>query len=378
MAIIVRLVWISILLCGSLMAQDDISADGEGLGSNREEALLGAKRNAIEKGIGTILISQTEIENFMTKRDQIITKTVGAVKNYEITAETKTSDNLIKINIKAILSRTAVHADLAAAQILIESMNKPRIMILVAEDNMSSADQGSNAAEIALTGFLKDPYDFDLIDVSVASTIKASQQKMAMLANDAAAAAQLGTQYGAEVLITGKAISRKAEGMSAQLGGMISAQADVTLKAINCSNAKIIGSSDAHAARVHINPSTAGSQAIAKASTIAAQKLLDAIMKDWQNQSNNGIGLSVTIANVATFKVKKDVIICLESIMGVSAVRERSWDAAGKQLIIDIQYKGNASGFCDKADGRKMKSGTGSVSVSGIEGSRVNLIAQVL
>jgi len=42
-------------------------AEGSGEGANAEEALIAAKRNAIEKGIGTILLSQTEIENFPGK-----------------------------------------------------------------------------------------------------------------------------------------------------------------------------------------------------------------------------------------------------------------------------------------------------------------------
>jgi len=48
-----------------VFSQDDnITAEGSGEGISAEEALLAAKRDAIEKGIGIILLSQTEIENF--------------------------------------------------------------------------------------------------------------------------------------------------------------------------------------------------------------------------------------------------------------------------------------------------------------------------
>lgn len=106
-------------------AQEDITAEGVGLGANHDEALLAAKRDAIEKGIGMILISQTEIENFMLKKDLVITKTVGAVKTFQIISEAKEADGMIKIKIKASLSKSAMKEDLAAFQVLIESMDKP-------------------------------------------------------------------------------------------------------------------------------------------------------------------------------------------------------------------------------------------------------------
>ena len=70
-------------------AQEDLIVEGSGESVNRDEALMAAKRDAIEKGIGTILLSQTEVENFMVKRDMIVTKTIGAVKKYDIISNQK-------------------------------------------------------------------------------------------------------------------------------------------------------------------------------------------------------------------------------------------------------------------------------------------------
>ena len=123
------------LLSGTLSAQDNFIAEGTGLGANRDEALMGAKRDAIEKGIGMVLLSQSEIENFQLKRDIVVTKTIGAVSKYDIISESRTSDGLIEIKIKAQLSKSAMRQDLAAFNILIESMDKPRVMVLIDENN---------------------------------------------------------------------------------------------------------------------------------------------------------------------------------------------------------------------------------------------------
>ena len=361
-----------------VFAQDALTAEGTGIGANHDEALMAAKRDAVEKGIGMVLLSQTEIENFQLKRDIVVTKTIGTVSSYEIISETRTGDGLIEIKIKAKLSRSAMRQDLAAFNILIESMDKPRVMVLIDENNIGTSEPTNQSAETAILAFLKDPYDFDLVDRNMAASIKSSKQKMAEMNGNPTAAAAIGLKNGAEVLVTGTATSRVAEGMSQNLGGMVSVQADVTLKAINCNTGAIIGSASEHAAKVHISPQTAGNQAIAKAAEKAAGKLLDMIIKGWQNQVNNGLSITVTINEVKQFRQKNAVIATLTGMPGVTAVRERSWDGTSAQLRIDVVYKGNTGGFCSKVDGYKMKTGGGSLAVTGVNGQNVILVAQAM
>jgi len=180
---------------------EEIVAEGSGIGANKQEALMAAKRDAIEKGIGMILLSQTEVENFMVKRDQIITKTIGAVKSYEVLKEAAASDGSYEMRIKAVLSRQTMRDDLAAFQILIEDMNKPRVMVIIGENNVGNDEPTNSATETAVIKFLRDPYEFDIIDPNIAADIKSSQQKMAALDGDAKAAAAIGAQYGAEVIL---------------------------------------------------------------------------------------------------------------------------------------------------------------------------------
>jgi hypothetical protein len=358
--------------------EENIIAEGMGEGANPSEALMAAKRNAVEKGIGTILLSQTEIENFQVKRDQIITKTMGAVKSFEKISEGKSEDGLFQVRIKAVISRSTMREDLAAFQILIESMNKPRTMVVIEENNIGNTEPTNSAGETAILQFLKDPYEFDLVDPKASAAIRASQEKMASIAGDVAAAAHLGMQNGAEVIITGSAISREAKNMTQNLGGMVSVQADVTLRAVNCTSGAIMGTAQAHAAKVHISPNTAGTQAITAASQKAIGQLLDVMIKDWQNQVNNGATLSITIAGVSTFRMKNDMIQTLGAVSGVAAVRERNWDMQSKLLTVDVQYKGNANGFCTRIDGFKLRSGSGSIAVSGVNGQRVSLVVQAM
>ena len=370
-----------LLICSiTVFSQDEQSGDivieGLGLGSNEAEALMAAKRDAVEKGIGTVLVSQTEIENFMLKRDMVITKTLGSVKKYDVLSKTKAPDGVFEIKIKATISQTAMHQDLAAFHILLESMEKPKVMVVIKENNVGNLEPINCAAETALIDFLKSPYDFEIVDPSVVASIRSSEEKMASLSGDAASAASIGSTYGAEVIITGNAVSRVAENISVNLGGMKSVQADVTLRAINCTTGRIIASGDAHGAKVHISPNTAGTMAIKTASQKAGKNLLDAIIEDWNKQINNGIPLIISIKGVANFRLKNATVQTLKSIPGVVSVHERGWNSTSNMLQVDIQYKGNANGFCTKCDGYKMVSSGGSFAITGQNGTRISLIVQ--
>jgi hypothetical protein len=361
----------------TLQAQNEqMKITATGHGANRQEALINAKRNAIEKGIGTILISQTEVENFQLKRDQVITKTMGSVQDFSVENESQKPDGSYDITITAVISKSSMRKDLASFHILIQSMNKPKLMILVQENNVGNKQPTNDAAESALIQFFKTPYGFEIVDPSVISTIKQSKEKMAQIAGNPARAAEIATSYGAQVLIAGKAVSRKAESMTQSLGGMTSIQADVTLRAINCNTARIIASAEAHDAEVHISPNTAGNNAIANSAKDAGKKLLGDIIDDWQNLLNNGMPLQVDIHGVTSFSQRTKVVNVLKTVAGVSEVQARGWNKQSGVLTADITYKGNPDGFCSKVDGTSLPSGAASLAVSGLNGMRVSLSVQ--
>lgn len=365
-----------ITVFGQAQKSGDITVEGLGRGSNEAEALMAAKRDAVEKGIGIVLLSQTEIENFMLKRDMVITKTMGAVKKYEVLSKIIATDGVFEIRIKALISRSTMHQDLAAFHILLESMEKPKVMVVIKENNVGNEEPTNQASEDAIISFLKSPYDFEIVDPTVVASIKTSQKKMANLSGNASGAAAIGSRYGAEVIITGSAISRIAENISYNLGGMKSVQADVTLRAINCTTGRIIATGNAHGAKVHISPNTAGTMAISAASKKAVKKLLDAIIEDWNKQINNGIPLIISIKGVSSFRTKNAIVQTLKSMSGVVSVHERGWNSESKLLQADVQYRGNANGFCTKSDGFKMVSGGGSLAVTGQNGTRISLVVQ--
>jgi hypothetical protein len=274
----------------------DITVQAEGSGPSKAAALLQAKRDAVEKGIGTVLISHTEVRNFELQKDIILARTVGSVKQYDILKEKTESDGSVYIRINALVSMADLKADLATLKILLESMDKPRMMVLIRETD-------GKTAESTILSYLKDK-SFDLVDAaSVAAQLK---MKPALIdravQGDPGAAALIGAENGAEYVIVGSVTKSLRETKLLSESGMISGQASISVKVINCSNARVVATNTASGAAYHVS----GKIALANASQKAAEKLMDqklfeTIVATFQDMINNGFSLAVTVNNVSDF-----------------------------------------------------------------------------
>jgi hypothetical protein len=274
-------------------------------------------------------------------------------------------DGMVTVKIKAVVSTQQINDDLVALHILLESMQKPRVMVLIREDNMQDSSASGSVAENEVINFLTQK-GFSLVDPAAVERLKMQEQVQQALEGNEAAAAAIGAQAGAEMVIAGSAVSRVAEEVSVNLGGMKSCQADVSLKVIVCATAAVITAKNEHAAAVHINPVSGGAKAIG----LAVRKLLDRhlfekIVASWQDQINNGIPLRVTVSGVKIFKTSKAVMDGLPTISrGVVTVSKRGWNQATGILELEVLYKGNCDGFCETVDSKKLSDGS-TLSVTG-------------
>ncbi|UCD31595.1 MAG: hypothetical protein JSV38_12505, partial [Desulfobacterales bacterium] len=281
-----------VVCCSLLYAekpQGDITLLAEGYGLSRSDALLKAKRDAVEKGIGTVLISRTEVKNFELQKDIILSKTIGSVKKYDIVKEEKQSDNTHYIKIKTVVSLASIKADLAALKILLESMDKPRMMVVMQEES-------GNTAESAILDYLTEK-EFELVDPATVAALMKKEDQLIQRASkgDPVAAAKIGASNGAEYVLIGTVTQGLMKSNILGDSGMVSGQAHLTAKVVNCSNARIIASKSANSAAVHVSEDVAKANATKK----AAKKLMDRalfeeIVSSFQDMVNNGIPLYVT------------------------------------------------------------------------------------
>ncbi len=104
-------------LCGHVYANQSVIAVGraEIVGSNkdgaRNNALANAFREAVEKGIGVWVQSQTEVKDAALVRDQILTRAQGYVSDHEIVKES-VEEGILTVTIKANVAVDKIGLDI--------------------------------------------------------------------------------------------------------------------------------------------------------------------------------------------------------------------------------------------------------------------------
>lgn len=170
---------------------------------------------------------------------------------------------------------------------------KPRILFMIAEQNIGHQHYvfwwwGGNeyrgetvdmsAAETALKeAFLNK--GFDVADISgTTDTLEISNAFMvADISN--AGAIQIGKKVNAEIVVKGKALAK--EGPRTPGSSVGSYVADVTAEAIRIDNGQVLASSKGHGVSRNISEVTGGIEALSKAGSELADRLIEQIYAKW-------------------------------------------------------------------------------------------------
>jgi hypothetical protein len=326
------------------------SADGVGViiddntALARDQAIQDALRLVVEQAAGTMVLSETMVQNYEVLRDQIYSKSQGYIQRYEVTDES-IEGNLYKVTIQAAVAKGDLKNDILALGLLMARKNMPRVMIMVAEQTVGmhyySYWWGVNAgtADLSITeNVLMEKLTrkgFHVVDHAVTSkTLEIKDPyKIESLNNDAVRS--IGKLYDAEVVIYGKALSKLAGSV---LGtSMKSAQADVSLRVVNTDTGRVIASSTQHAAAVHPNEVTAGADALKIATDAIADKLLQQTVAKWSQDVDGGSLIRLVVSDIPSYNhlVKfKDMI--QKQVRGVNGLYQRDFNTGTATLDVSV------------------------------------------
>lgn len=300
-----------------------------------KEAALGlAKRNAVESAIGSLVTAQTIVENFQTISDKIFVKTSGYIKKYKVISEEK-EGGLYKLKIEAEVTIENIKDDLIALNLLQEAMQKPRIMVIIKEKNMGQNSSSPIAEKIILDKFIQK--DFNIVDPLQVRNIRKDTKAQLALDGNLDAAAALGTQLGAEVIVIGEA-----QAQSSPIGiegvNMVTCQAVISVKAIRASTGKTLVAKNTDAKVAHISELTGGKKALEDAANKVSETLIEDIVKIWNDEVMNAALIQVNVFNVNYDNFSK-LIARLKKTQGVLSVYEREFtDIVGE---MDVNFIGN-------------------------------------
>lgn len=360
---------IGVVLAVAAMAQaGDTVVESEGTSFiSKNDAVRQAQRAAVEQAVGVFIRSEIETENYVLKKDKILSRTKGYITRFTILSASEISGEH-HVKIRATVSLDKIKDDLLAMKILLDSLERPTLMLLIEEVYLKMKPPGMRIAETELASLLQDR-GFDLVDSAQLEKARSMDQTRQALSGDTDAAASLGLNFGAQYVVVGKA-SVEDVGEAVAGTGLRSLQSTLQLKVVQSQSGLLLGSVVRNGVAAHVSPLTGASLSLRKAAGAAADDyLVDRVTDSFQDYLNNGVPLKLHVTGVASFSDYKRVAAAVESIQEVASSKKEGWNKAGGLLVLDLRFKGTSEELAEQLDGWKM--GTSAMEVVDFAPDRV-------
>jgi len=311
--------------------------DAEGA---KKKAILNAKRSAVEQ-VGTRILSRTVVENFLLVKDKVIAKADGHVHRYKILRETKNEENYL-VEIEAEVSKSSLIED---ALSVYHDMNKPRVMVILPEILENDVIPTHHAENVVSDFFVGK--EFTLVDPATMREKIRKDEMRKIAEGDQAAAAKIGLDAGAEVVVTGTATAGNAQSVR---DVMFASKAVCSARAIRTSNASLYAVSSVSKSAADGIAEGAQRKAIASTCHGVAQEIFWKIVKKWNDELMSGGDVEIVLSGVNFSKLKK-VIDGVREFDEVTEVVQRSFDAPA--AVLSVTYRGDAMQLADRIDEKK-------------------------
>ena len=342
------------LLSLALSAQDTRMISAEGVASvgadpaaARDKAIEDALRRAVEQAVGTMVESETTVENYQLLSDRIYSHSSGYVKHYEVTSETR-DGGLVRVKISAEVDSGDLNNDLSAIGLLQKRMKYPRVMVMIAEDNVLGADYwqtysvSTSQSEAQIAAKLK-AKGFNVVDpMDLRRQVSADEARSAW-SGQYDVAGRMGTRVGAEIVIIGQAVSTRAAG-NIYGSDLLSVSSSINARAVKSGTGEVIAQGTGQGTAAHINAVAAMQQSLQKASDQLADQLISGILQTWQKETSGTRNLVVQIQDVSAGELEK-IKTALERARGVTDVLVRNFSNGLAE--INIQAKTDAQDLSD-------------------------------
>lgn len=361
-----------------------VDADGEAAILNgdkaqaKDKAVADAMRNAVEKAVGTLVTSDSQTKDFELVSDRVLTHSKGYIKTFDITKQTDDGSTLT-VSLKAVVGKDNLEKDVDALLRLIHQKGKPKILIMVAEQNIGQPDaqawwstQGfTTNLDVVENTFIEQwaPAGFSFVDPqALRGKIKVSKALQSPNVDDSEAKTFAG-KAGAQVVIVGKAIAQEANGKAFGTN-LISARANMSVRAIRTDTGDILATSTIDGGSMALDTTTAGTNALKETAKKMAEDLKGKIMRKWLEEVSSGQGIKLVVKNIKQAKDLRTLKNSLTSqVRGVTAVRDRGFKDHTAEF--EVEMRGNPQDLAAELEAKKF--GGFSVSVDEITENTLEL-----
>lgn len=215
----------------------------------------------------------------------------------------------------------------------------PPVMVLLVEEISGKVNPFPYSAAVVTGELLKRKYD--VVDETVVrKSIKHDQAVQGVLAGDHRAALGVALQYGAGILITGRAVAQKS-GMKS--GGMQAHGANVAMQAVRADSGKVIASASADGSYPHIDSITGSRKAIEEASRKALARVLAELERDLE-RAEERVLVSISGVNYSQLAIARRILS--REFDAISSIRQTGF--AGGVAKLEVTLDGSPSEFSEQ------------------------------
>ena len=319
-----------------IIAGDEFGAEELAQKAALKKAVSNAMKSLIQKG------TKDEI-NFNLKKTKLLKEPYPFVKSKKTLSKSRDGKLLnlrmaIEINPKKLSRFLEKEGVLAHQTVQRRKADFPSVMVILVEEISGNVNSFPYSSRVIVDALVKRNYD--VVDETVIrKSIKHDQAVQGVLRGDSKAALAVALQYGAGMLITGKAVSQKA---ALKSGAMQPYMANVALQAIQADSGRIIASAAAEGSYPHISSVTGSKRAIEDASRKAVDQLLKDIEKGLE-YSEETVLTSISGINYAQLAILKKILV--RDFETISSIKQKSF--AGNVAKLNLKIDTSPEAFSE-------------------------------
>ncbi|MCG3204452.1 MAG: hypothetical protein KCHDKBKB_01167 [Elusimicrobia bacterium] len=277
--------------------------DAKDLINTKRGSLVDAQRNAIEKAVGVFVSARTLVEKAVAIENNILSRTDGYIKKYDVLSEGVVENNLYRTRIRALVAIKDLERDLKDMSLLkTTELKRPRLFIELTEQ-----------ADVAISN-----------DNTTAAALQRTllEQGFVVVQNE--------RKKEAEIILQGKASSFPFQ--SEGLGGFVSYRARVTLTAIRPGTQEVLLTVSKEASGLGGNADLAALKSFETVGELAGREIGPSLAEAWSKGKN----LLVMVEGVKSFSDVERVRKHLVSQPGVQDLTLRFYDEAMAQFEVQL------------------------------------------
>jgi hypothetical protein len=284
---------------------------------SKDDAVLDAKRKAIEKGAGTFIYSQSETKDFALVKDTILARAAGFVQSTEIISTKKLDDDTYTVRIKAVVSIKGIEDTWGVVQNLLKDRGRPKIMVFINEKIDGRHVEDSTVQTRIENLLLKS--GFALVDKGQIKEIDKKDLAAAVAEDKPDKVQAVAKRFGAQLFISGSTDAAPGQAGAAYGVTLHRYGAKGNIRCYNSDDAALLASENDTEFSADRMPNVAADKALAALGEKIGPKVQWDILRAWQDALTGGGAAKLEVENI-TFAQATALVDDLKQIKEIKEV----------------------------------------------------------